>query len=251
MNFEEQLVDFHCHLDLYPQYEELIAECERSKISTLAVTTTPRAWPRNRELVRGLKYVQTALGLHPQLIDDDFERELVLWESYLLEADFVGEVGLDAGANFVSNLDRQKKVFRRIIECCSEAGGKILSVHSVRSATAVMDIFSEFKNSDNKYILHWFSGSLAEMKKAVILGCYFSINSSMLNSAKGRALVNEMPIDRILTETDGPFVLTEEGNPFTPKQVGTVLEKLAKLLQYDKSELRNKINENLKSLFHR
>ena len=63
-----QWVDFHCHLDLYPNHSALIRECEISRVATLAVTTTPKAWMRNRELTSDSPYVRVALGLHPQLI---------------------------------------------------------------------------------------------------------------------------------------------------------------------------------------
>ena len=61
-------VDFHCHLDLYPDHAAAIAQAEAAGIYTLTVTTTPKAWPRNRELTEGTRYVHAALGLHPQLV---------------------------------------------------------------------------------------------------------------------------------------------------------------------------------------
>ena len=90
-----KLVDYHCHLDLYPDFAEQFLECSRQRIATLAVTTTPAAWPRNRELAASLPYVRVALGLHPQLVSQR-ANELSLFEKYLTETKFVGEVGLDA-----------------------------------------------------------------------------------------------------------------------------------------------------------
>ncbi len=55
-------------------------------------------------------------------------------------------------------------------------------------------------------VLHWFTGTEAEARRAVELGCYFSINREMLRSEKHRKLVSLLPRDRLLTETDGPFV---------------------------------------------
>ena len=85
-------VDFHCHLDLYPDFETAIAKAEAARIYTLTVTTTPKAWPRNHELTRGTRYVRAALGLHPQLVAER-AGELALWEHHLPEARYVGEVG--------------------------------------------------------------------------------------------------------------------------------------------------------------
>jgi TatD DNase family protein len=58
-------VDFHCHLDLYPDHEAAIARAEAARIYTLTVTTTPKAWSRNHELTRHTRFVRAALGLAP------------------------------------------------------------------------------------------------------------------------------------------------------------------------------------------
>lgn len=89
-----RLVDFHCHLDLYPDFEALVAESDRLGIFTLAVTTTPKAWSRNNELASSTKYVRAALGLHPQLVSERW-REIDIWERLVGETRYVGEVGLD------------------------------------------------------------------------------------------------------------------------------------------------------------
>lgn len=65
MNATKGLVDFHCHLDLYPDHYSAVRDAEKAGIFTLAVTTTPRAWPRNHEIAKRTKYVRAALGLHP------------------------------------------------------------------------------------------------------------------------------------------------------------------------------------------
>lgn len=89
------LVDFHCHLDLYPDHQAAVRGSEEAGVFTLAVTTTPRAWSRNQELTQGMRHVRAALGLHPQLVAERAS-ELPLWEAHLGEARYVGEVGLDA-----------------------------------------------------------------------------------------------------------------------------------------------------------
>ena len=53
-----KLVDFHCHLDLYPDFGDLVRECDQYEVYTLAVTTTPRAWMRNQELASSTKHVR-------------------------------------------------------------------------------------------------------------------------------------------------------------------------------------------------
>ena len=76
------LVDFHCHLDLFPDPVSAVNAAEASGIYTLTVTTTPKAWPRNHEITHNKKYVRAALGLHPQVVAER-AAEINLWEEYL------------------------------------------------------------------------------------------------------------------------------------------------------------------------
>lgn len=241
------LVDFHCHLDLYPDHTAAVAECERAGIFALAVTTTPRAWPRNKELSEATRHVRAALGLHPQLVAQR-AGELSLWEEYLPEARYVGEVGLDAGPRFFRSLELQKQVFERVLQACAQAGGKILTVHSVRAATAVLDMVEAFLPPERgRVVLHWFTGSKAESRRAVELGCYFSINSEMLRNERHRGMVATLPIERLLTESDGPFARVL-GRPGHPADMPMTIELLAHARGIAPSAAASAIRTNLRSL---
>jgi TatD DNase family protein len=242
-----RLVDFHCHLDLYPDFEALVAESDRLGIFTLAVTTTPKAWSRNNKLASSTKYVRAALGLHPQLVAERW-KEIDLWERLLDETRYVGEVGLDAGPRYYSSMDRQTEVFRRVLRSCARAGGKILSIHSVRTAGKVLDLIEEeVPRGRAKFVFHWFTGSAAEARRAADLGCYFSINTQMLSNDRGRALVASMPIDRILTETDGPFTSQGDG-PARPRDVGQTLKLMGGAKGLPDAQCADIVIGNLKAL---
>lgn len=216
------LVDFHCHLDLYPNFADLVRECETRRVLTLAVTTTPQAWSRNRELASATKHVRAALGLHPQLVGERW-REVDLWLRLLPETRYVGEVGLDAGPAHYRTLDRQKDVFRTILQACAAEGGKVLSVHSVRAVKPTLDMLEEHLPPGRaKVVLHWFTGTPAEARRAVGLGCHFSVNAPMLRNERGCKLVAGLPPECLLTETDGPFT-DETGRPSRPWDVETTL----------------------------
>lgn len=219
-------VDFHCHVDLYNDHEALIAECDRERVATLAVTTTPKAWPRNRELTQHSPYVRVGLGLHPQLVAER-EGELPLFERYLPDTRYVGEIGLDAGPRFYRSFEAQERVFERILRACAEHGDKILSVHSVRTAGKVLGHLERARSLERgRVILHWFTGTSAEARRALEMGCYFSVNEEMLRSQKHRKLIAALPLERLLTETDGPFV-QRDGSPIRPRQVVLAVEEIA------------------------
>jgi TatD DNase family protein len=242
-----ELVDYHIHLDLYPDCERVFVECAEQQIDVLTVTTTPKAWPRNLAMAEGLRSIRVALGLHPQVVAERFS-ELSLFEQYLPEARFVGEVGLDAGPRFYRSFDTQRKVFERILQLCSEAGDKIISVHSSRAARHVLKLIEDIVDPDRCHVvLHWFSGTNADAKRAFALGCYFSINQTMLKSPKGRALVCSIPTQRLLTETDGPFCGTRHGSVAASDVQSTVCE-LANVLGCSIPEARSLIAANLRTL---
>lgn len=241
------LVDFHCHLDLYPDHQAAVQESEDARIFTLAVTTTPRAWPRNHDLAQRTRHVRAALGLHPQLVAER-AGELDLWDRHLPETRYVGEVGLDAGPRFYKSFDLQKHVFQHVLQRCAEAGDKVITVHSIRAAKAVLDHIEAFlPPTRGKVVLHWFTGSKAEAKRALDLGCYFSINAAMLGNERHAAMVDLIPLDRVLTETDGPFTKTGE-RPSKPPDVAFLVEALARLYGMPTSALAAAIRENLRTL---
>lgn len=236
-------VDLHCHLDLYPDFESALNECERRQVYTLAVTTIPGAWPRNKALTDDKKFVRPALGLHPQLANDK-NALLSIWDKYFEEAKYIGEIGLDAGPKFYSSFTKQQENFSHILARCAEAGGKVLSVHSVRTAKIVIDnVHNSGVHRNNKIILHWFTGTANEARKAVDLGCYFSVNIGMLNAPRSQSILEAIPLDRLLTETDGPFL--SEGNVMIrPGSVESCIQLLAKHFRLSSLEIKDIVYEN-------
>jgi len=241
------LIDFHCHLDLYPDHPALVDECERLGVRTLTVTTTPKAWPRNHALASQTRYVRAALGLHPQLVADR-AAEVSIWESHLDETRYVGEVGLDAGPRFFRSLDQQKLVFDHVLKTCSRRGGKILTVHSIRAAKAVLDaVEAHLPASRGRVVLHWFTGSTSEARRATDLGCYFSVNAEMLRNERAKSMIAGLPIDRVLTETDGPFTRTGD-RPARPADVATAIDLLADLRRSNRDATARQVTKNLRTL---
>lgn len=241
------LVDFHCHLDLYPDHSAAVERCERDGVFTLTVTTTPRAWPRNYELVSATRYVRAALGLHPQLVADR-AHEIGLWEELLPRTRYVGEVGLDASPRFYKSFETQKEVFARVLSLCAAAGDKIVTAHSVRATKVVLDMIEQYMPPQRgRVVLHWFTGTAAEAKRAVDLGCYFSVNAEMLRNEKRAAITKALPLDRVLTETDGPFTMTDN-RPTVPSDVWIAVEGLARVHGVPPGTISTMIVQNLKDL---
>lgn len=197
-----ELIDTHFHLDLFPDPAKVARQIEAQKIHTIAVTNAPSVFTYTFTLAAQFKYIYAAIGLHPELAVQR-ERELVqMWE-WLDKTRYVGEIGLDYVTTDETNRQIQRRVFSKILER-SATGNKILTIHSRRSAKDVISTIGD--HYPGKIILHWFSDSFQEMERAAGFGFFFSVNSAMARSKKGRDIVARIPIERLLTETDAPFI---------------------------------------------
>lgn len=222
------MFDMHCHIDLMPSMVEVAEGLNRSNINILTVTTTPKAYQKEIDMFAMFENVKVALGLHPQLVKERYQ-EISIIERYVEHANYIGEIGLDFSKPFYSSKDKQLDAFETIIRWCSGYGNKTISIHSLRADKAVIDILEKYSCTEsNKCILHWFTGSRDQVKRAVEIGCYFSINIKMIESENGRDIISRIPADRILLESDAPFIQDINTNT-----------KLAELL----NKTANKLNE--------
>jgi TatD DNase family protein len=240
-------VDFHCHLDLHPDMRQAYDRCERTGCLTLAVTTTPKAFARNRSMAARTRFVHAALGLHPQLVSER-AAEVAMFEELIGSTRFVGEIGLDAGRRFYPSFDRQREVFERIMTLCGRLGEKVISLHSVRTAKHVLDTI---ERTDVHHtcdpVLHWFNASRSEIGRAVELGCFFSVNEQMLSTPRGRDLLAIVPIQRLLTETDAPFQTTNDVAK-SPGDVAGTIALIAAAFRTDETSVRGQIRETARAL---
>lgn len=240
--------DFHCHVDLFPDPPAVIEQCEKERIAVLAVTTTPRAWAQNREWTKRSALVHTSVGLHPELVGQRYA-ESELLERLIGESRLVGEIGLDGSSQHRKSYERQKAVFSRALIAANKLGGRVLTIHSRRAARDVIDLIEQQSDpTDVLCILHWFSGSAAQAKRAVESGCYFSVNSAMLRHERGCSLVKALPKERLLTETDAPFMKVN-GAASQPGNAIEVLGELSVLFGETEGKLLAQIAANAQEVY--
>lgn len=239
------MIDLHCHLDLYPDALKLLPEVAKRNIFTLAVTTSPRAWQATTRVFAGYDNIKVGLGLHPEIAERKAnERELLV--SSVAQVKFVGEIGLDGSPRFRSSLLLQESILSDVLAECEQQGGRIMSLHSRGAASRVLDILEKYPLA-GKPILHWFSGTSKELRRAVELGCWFSVGPAMLAGAKGRELLCEMPIEKLLPETDGPFA-TRGSALLMPWEAFDIARELEQLWSQSSDEVRAQMEINLATL---
>jgi TatD DNase family protein len=236
------LYDTHFHLDLFESREKIIEEIETNQIYTIAVTNLPSLFTKLKDSISS-KFIRPALGFHPELLDQYKHHIPQMWP-LLNETKYIGEVGLDFKTGKAYK-ELQISFFSELIERCNILGNKILTIHSRQSANEIVSIIgAEFKG---KVILHWYSGNKSTLIKAIDNGYYFSINYSMVNSNSSKELIKLIPLERLLLETDAPFVKFNN-KPFSMLGIKDIVKELASILNLDHEKMATILWANFKTL---
>ena len=237
------LFDTHAHLDLSSNFSEEINSIEKLKIYTVAVTNLPPLYVKFKNRIES-KYIKPALGFHPELIEK-YQKFIPQMWNLLDDAKYIGEVGLDYKVA-INSKSLQLSFFETLIHKCHSLGGKILTIHSRNSVDDILAIIGSKFNS--KFILHWYSGNLKNIDIAVANGAYFSINSAMCKSTQGLKIINHIPTDRLLLESDYPFILKTDKTSFRVSDMSQTVINLAKIKNINYEEILRELDDNFKNL---
>ncbi|NRY64187.1 Qat anti-phage system TatD family nuclease QatD [Clostridium beijerinckii] len=233
--------DVHMHLDLFKNREVTIEYIEREKSYTIAMTNLPVLYNRYISEYRELKYIRFALGFHPELVHE-YENQMYIFVKCLKDAKYIGEIGLDYKIKNQDNINAQKRVFKEIINLCNKEGNKVLSVHSRSAVKDVNDIIGKFNGT---VIMHWFTGNEIELNKSIDNGYYFSINEKMINTEKKKMLIKNIPIDKLLIESDAPFI--EKNRVYSVDFIDNIITELANMYKLEKVHMIEQLKKNFRS----
>lgn len=215
------MLDTHCHIDLYPNPHAIARAVERQKILTIAVTNLPSHFEMGLPHLRGFLQIRPALGLHP-LMAESHERERKKFKQAFSKTSYIGEIGLDFSKGGRDTKDIQIESLRFVFNQIQDRP-RFVSLHSRGAERKVLELLEEYNIQGA--VFHWYSGPLTVLDQAVRSGHYFSINPAMIRSKKGRNIIDRIPLDRILTESDGPHVQLRNQS-VKPIDIKSVLEVL-------------------------
>ena len=118
------------------------------------------------------------------------------------QTSYIGEIGLDFSKEGYATKEEQVVVLREVL---SAIGGKkkIVSVHSRRAEKELLSLLCEYQIEN--VIFHWYSGPVHLIPAILEQGYYFSINEAMCDSKNGKGIIEKIPRERVLTETDAPY----------------------------------------------
>ena len=259
------MIDAHCHLN-FPKYEndlsEVIEKAKKEGVKKIInVGTSIESSKKAVELSREYDNLYAIVGVHPHgayNLDSQWEKEL---EILIKQPKVVGigEIGLDYFAHNDVDPKVQKKVFEKQIEIAVKNKMPI-QIHSRKAAEDILDILSNFKSefSNPPGMLHCMAGNLDYLKKILDLGFYigFDGNITYKGLAPGeetplRDLVEYTPLDRIITETDAPWLTPEphRGSRNEPSYVIITAESIANTKGVSFDEVNNITTKNAELVF--
>lgn len=254
MNF----IDFHCHLDdeVYnPNRWDLINQCFDSGLSKLVTIADPHetgSVDKTLEMLDFRKNIYAMIATHPHNADKYSKKQENIILSFLekRQSIAVGETGLDFYYNF-STPDNQVKVFKRQIAIAKELDLPLI-IHSRQAETEVLKIL-EKERFNNLVVFHCYSGKQESAQEILKRGYYISI-SGIVTFKKAFLLhdiVRNIPLDKIFTETDSPYLSPEpfRGKTNFPFRVKLVAAKIAEIKKTPLEELTRSVSKNFSRIF--
>lgn len=250
------LIDTHCHLydDKFENVKEIIDNFEEDNIKAcVCCSDTMENSIKVLELAKNDK-IYAAIGVHPETADNYSGKV----ESFIEEnatnpkVVAVGEIGLDYYHEFCSR-ELQKEVFVRQIKLAHKL--KLPMVIHIREAYGdFLEILKENKNYlTYGGVVHSFSGSVEIAKILIDYGFYLSFNgiATFKNANKVLTVIKEIPKEKILAETDSPYLTPEpyRGRVNEPKYVEYVVRKIAELKAVEYEKMCEILNQNARNLF--
>ena len=234
------LIDTHFHLDHYRNYMELADKINSLKQYTICVTNSPGVFLSCKNMFQETKYLKFAIGFHPQeesLSEDDLRDFMLLLD----RTNYVGEIGVDFSRSSPQNREFRIEAFEKIVSRCAESN-KLMTVHSRGAETDILEIIKRYM--PKRCIMHWYTGAEKYISEFIAAGCYFSVNSNMVDS-KSNSKYRIIPKDRILVESDGPYTRVD-GKKYTPELLQSAYEKIARF--YDDRDFVQTVYNNFKAV---
>lgn len=245
-----QLFDAHCHLDLMAYPDAVADETTTLGPSLFDCGVDPRDFARAKKRACNRSNIFAGIGLHPWWLADGRcgTAEINLLCEVAAQERLIGEVGLDFSARFAGSEPLQIQAFDRLCDALVQhpLAGRVISIHAVRSAGTVLDALESYglltpSPNSPAIIFHWFSGTSNEFVRARNASCYFSVNERMLATKRGREYARQIPLDRLLLETDAP---AEPQADASARQLITSLKSASLHI----AELKNCVVESTESI---
>ena len=252
------MIDSHCHLDQEPLLSDLNSVIERSKLvgiqKILTICTTVDSFKTIKEILNRDEIIYGTFGIHPHEVKNNkislnyILKEIVENKKII----GVGETGLDF---YYNNSEKSEQIdsFNKHIQASLQLDIPLI-VHSRNAEKETFEILKNYENDKLKILMHCFTGSKEFAKKLLDLNAYFSASGiiTFKNSTNLQDTFESIPLDRLLIETDSPFLspVPKRGKKNEPSFIKFTAEKLAQIKKISSKELIDLTTKNFNKLFN-
>ena len=251
------MIDSHCHLDREPlinNFEEVMQRAKNVGIEKiLTICTTNKNFSEVENLVKKDQIIYGTFGIHPHEANTNSisKDQIIKNVSKNNKIIGVGETGLDF---YYNNSDKVSQInsFEEHILASIELNKPII-IHSRNAEDETFELLNKYKNQNIKILMHCYTGSLELAKKMLDLNSYFSASGiiTFKKSVDLNNTFNFIPSDKILIETDSPFLapVPKRGKTNEPSYLKYTLEHMAKIKNIPPQEMELITSQNFKKLF--
>lgn len=262
------LFDVHAHLThpaLLPRVDELLTRARAAGLtSVISNGLNPEDNQRVLDLAARDPLVKPALGLYPvdavlsemRALGVDYPRELehepsaetsIAWlRDHVHEAFAVGEVGLDGYWVPESLWQRQEELFRQLVALAIEAD-KALIIHTRKRERRALEILQEM--GATRVDFHCFGGKLKLAREVAERGYWLSIPANARRSESFTRMLQTLPRDKLLLETDCPYLGPEKDTDSEPQHVASTARFASELWQVGEAAAQQQLEANFHALF--
>jgi len=251
------LVDSHCHLDfpeLAGKLDEIVAAMKANEVShALCISVTLQDFPQVRAIAERFSDIYGSVGVHPDYPDvpEVTGEELIKLANHP-KIVAIGETGLDY-YRVKEDCEWQRQRFRTHVQAARSCG-KPLVIHTREAAADTLRIMREEKAGEVGGVMHCFTEDWETARAAMDLGFYISFSGivTFRNARAVREVAKQVPLDRMLIETDSPYLAPTpyRGKTNEPALVRYVAAEIASLRGIDLTEVAARTTDNFFKLFN-
>lgn len=244
------LIDTHLHLDDYGlDIDKVVNRAKSVGVNYLIVSGSELSDNKfNNDLVSKYDNIFMSAGFHPCMADSVKDEDLVFLENIInsnKKVVAVGEIGLDYyyGSD---NKEKQIILFRKQLDLAVKYKLPVV-IHTRDAFLDTYNILKEYKLSG---VIHCFSGSVETAREYISLGYYLGIGGVVtFKNSKLSNVIKEIGLDRVVLETDSPYLSPDRGDKNEPSNVRVICDYLSDLLNIDKKEVEKITSSNARDLF--
>ncbi|UUD37070.1 TatD DNase family protein [Mycoplasmopsis californica] len=251
-----KLIDIHCHplKEYYDNPKKVVKQAISNNVAIFGICGCDIK--ENDEVISLVNefpsYTFAVVGIHPSQVWNEQDLDILAKQAKNKNVKAIGEIGLDFSYETNPNKEQQIQMFKAQIEIALQNNLPIV-IHLRDAAKELLAVLKEYKNRNLRFVIHTYSQDLDFAKEIYELGGNFSFSGTLLfNNKKAQEVVKWLPIERIFTETDSPYLAPppHRGEINYPNYVKYVLFFIAGLKELAPDKLAEKIYKNTKRFFN-